>query len=53
MRRPLLGFGACCVTLPEGECVWAVCADEVSALAERIGTCTPTGVGCLSLSCED
>lgn len=52
-RAPLIRADGSLVVLPEGECVWAVCTDEVSGLVQRTGTCTPTGVGYLSLSCED
>lgn len=52
-RAPLVCDDGSLVTLPEGECVWAVCADEASGLTAQTGTCTPTGVGYLSLSCED
>ena len=52
-RAPLICSDGTLLVLPEGECVWGVCADEVSGLAARTGTCTPTGVGYLSLSCED
>ena len=41
------------LVLPEGECVWGVCADEVSGLERRTGTCTPTGVGYIALGCEN
>jgi len=41
------------MVLPEGECVWGVCGDEVSGLEQQMGTCTPTGVGYLALGCEN
>jgi len=52
-RAPLICDDGTLMVLPEGECVWAVCADEVSGLGQRTGTCTPTGVGYLALGCED
>ena len=52
-RAPLICSDGTLLVLPEGECVWGVCADEVSGLERRTGTCTPTGVGYIALGCEN
>jgi hypothetical protein len=52
-RAPLICSDGTLLVLPEGECVWGVCADEVSGLERRTGTCTPTGGGYIALGCEN